>query len=198
MELPPPILPRAVLFDMDGTLTEPLLDFPAIKRAMGIGPGPILEALSRMTGPARAQAEAILHRFEDEAAAASTLNRGCTQLLDRLAQRQVLTALITRNRRSSVQTVLTRHRLKIEVVIAREDAEPKPSPQPLWLACRKLGVDPTAAWMVGDGYHDIEAAAAAGIRSVWISHGRPRDFAAVPDAVVNDLLELAALLCPTR
>ena len=45
------ILPRAVLFDMDGTLTEPMLDFPRIKAEMGIGDRPILEALAEMSGP---------------------------------------------------------------------------------------------------------------------------------------------------
>ena len=36
-------LPRAMLFDMDGTLTRPLLDFPRIKAEMGIGERPILD-----------------------------------------------------------------------------------------------------------------------------------------------------------
>ncbi len=30
------IFPGGILFDMDGTLTEPLLDFPKIKSEMGI------------------------------------------------------------------------------------------------------------------------------------------------------------------
>ena len=40
--------PRALLFDMDGTITEQMLDFPAIKREMGIGDVPILETLAKM------------------------------------------------------------------------------------------------------------------------------------------------------
>src|SRR5687768_3851587 len=71
-------MPRALLFDMDGTLTEPALDFPAIKAAMGIPvTPPILEALAEMSPDARAAAEALLHEYEDRAAAASKLNRGC-------------------------------------------------------------------------------------------------------------------------
>ena len=41
-------VPRAVLFDMDGTLTEPMLDFPRSKAEMGIGQRPILEALAEV------------------------------------------------------------------------------------------------------------------------------------------------------
>src|SRR6476660_3207252 len=70
----PLILPRAILFDMDGTLTEPMLDFPRIKAEMGIGDRPILEALAEMDGERRAAAEAVLHRHEELAAAESKLN----------------------------------------------------------------------------------------------------------------------------
>src|SRR5436305_3857524 len=128
-------LPRAILFDMDGTLTEPMLDFPRIKAEMGIGQRPILEALAEMDEQERQRAQIVLARHEEEAAARSTLNPGCRELLEELASRKILTALITRNSRVSVQTVLERHRLKIAVLVAREDAAPKPSPEPLRVAC---------------------------------------------------------------
>ncbi len=44
------ILPRAMLFDMDGTLTAPFLDFDRIKSEMGIGNQPILEAIAKLEG----------------------------------------------------------------------------------------------------------------------------------------------------
>jgi FMN phosphatase YigB (HAD superfamily) len=52
--------------------------------------------------------------------------------------------------------------------------------------------------MIGDGRYDVEAAAAAGVPSVWISHGRQRDFPAQPWRTVRDLKELLALLCDSR
>lgn len=188
------ILPAAVLFDMDGTLTEPMLDFPLIKREMGIGSRPILEALAGMQPAERAAAEAVLHRHEEHAAAHATLNPGCRELLDWLHGRRVLTALITRNSRSSVNTVLRLHGLSIETLVTRDDGRFKPDPHPLLLACNKLGVPPARAWMVGDGQYDIEAAAAAGVRSVWVSHGKPKPFAAEPWQTVPDLFALLNLL----
>ena len=187
-------LPRAVLFDMDGTLTCPMLDFPRIKAEMGIGTRPILEALAEMTHERRAAAEAVLLRHEDEAAVGSTLNAGCEELLDWLTGRCVRSAVITRNSRSSVSTVFARHGLAFDVVIAREDAAPKPDPRPLLLACERLGVAPHDAWMVGDGQYDIEAGAAAGVLTVWVSHGRSPAFAARPWRIVRDLVELQAVL----
>ncbi len=68
--------PAAVLLDMDGTLTAPLLDFAAIKAEMGIGNRPILESIAGMPLDAQAQARAVLDRHEEAAARDSTLNPG--------------------------------------------------------------------------------------------------------------------------
>jgi HAD superfamily hydrolase (TIGR01509 family) len=187
-------LPRAVLFDMDGTLTRPMLDFPRIKAEMGIGQRPILEALAEMDDASRRAAEDVLLRHEQQAAAGSCLDEGCRSVLDWLRERRIRTALITRNSRTSVLTVLARHGLAVDVTIAREDAAPKPDPQPLWLACERLAASIEDAWMVGDGQYDVEAGNAAGVRTVWVSHGRRRPFVAEPWRTVNDLCELQLLL----
>ncbi|MDZ4812340.1 MAG: HAD-IA family hydrolase [Pseudomonadota bacterium] len=47
----------------------------------------------------------------------------------------------------------------------------KPHPAPVLEACRLLGVDPAQAVMVGDDARDIEAARAAGTRSVAARFG---------------------------
>jgi len=189
------ILPKAILFDMDGTLTQDLIDFEVIRTDMGIGPNPILETIDKMSGEEREQAELKLLKWEQKYAEESLLNEGCLDLLDWLSARNIKSALITRNTRQSVQTVLEKHGLSFEVQITREDGRFKPHPEPLWLACDRLGVAPADTWMVGDWRYDIEAGAAAGIKSVWLSHGRsPRPFEAEPWRTVRDLCELKQVL----
>ncbi|MGA2440469.1 MAG: HAD family hydrolase [Tepidisphaeraceae bacterium] len=187
-------LPRAILFDMDGTLTEPMLDFPRIRADMGIAEGPILESLAQMDEPRRRHAEAILLQHEEIAARRSRLNAGCRELLDWLAAETIPSAVITRNSRLSADTVMRQHNLSIDVLITREDGPFKPSPIPLQWACRRLRTSLDEVWMVGDGQYDIEAARAAQVRSVWISHGNPRPFVAEPWLTVTDLPELTAIL----
>lgn len=186
--------PAAVLFDMDGTLTEPMLDFPRIKREMGIGERPILEAMADMSAEERAAAEVVLHRHEEEAARLSRLNPGCREVLALLDAQGVRRALITRNCRSSVHTVLSTHGLAINVLISREDAPPKPDPEPLYRACRQLEVAPEDVWMVGDGEFDVQAGLNAGARTVWVSHGRSKHFPETPWREVRDLWGLVELL----
>ena len=190
------ILPKAVLFDMDGTLTQDTMDLDRLRRDLGMPEGiAILENIAKLPDGQRAIAEKTLHDFELNAAMESELNEGCLDLLDWLTARKIGTALITRNTKRSVATVLEKHGLQFEVQITREDGIFKPNPEPLWEACKRIGVDPKLTWMVGDWKYDIEAANAAGIFSVWLSHGREkRPFAAVPSLVVRDLCELSKLL----
>ena len=189
-----PLLPRAILFDMDGTLTKPIIDFAAIKRDIGLGDGPILEAIRHMNEADRVRAEAILFRHEGGAARASTLNPGCEDLLRWIDRAGIATAVVTRNTRASVKTVFGLHGLSFDVCITREDGKYKPDPAPLQLACDRLHVDTADAWMVGDGNHDIEAAVAAAMKSVWISHGAERPFEAKPWREVATLPQLQEML----
>lgn len=186
--------PHVILFDMDGTLTVPLLDYPRIKTEMGIGQVPIIEKLATMEPVARARAEAILHRHEDEAARLSTLNPGCRELLEWLKSVKIRFGIVTRNRRSCAQTTFEKHGLSFDYLITRDDGPCKPQPYPILHACRHFQADPAHVWMVGDGAYDIESANAAGVRSVWISHNQKRDFAALPQIEVANLNELLVLL----
>ena len=184
------VLPAAVLFDMDGTLTAPLIDFDAIRRDMGLSPGPILERMAQMNPADRAAADAVLLRHEDDAAERSTLNPGCLELLGWLARVRMPVALVTRNTRRSVDIVFRKHGLAFDVTVTREDGKFKPDPAPLALACGRLGVGVRRAWMVGDGVHDVEAGVAADMVTAWVSHRQPRPFAAEPTVVFEGLPQL--------
>jgi HAD superfamily hydrolase (TIGR01549 family) len=178
---------------MDGTLTEPMLDFPLIRSEMGIE-GPILEAMAAMSGARLADCQRILQRHEERAAHESKLNAGCRELLALAERRAIATAIITRNSRWSVEIFERRHAVRFTVSVTRDDCAAKPDPRPLLLACERLGVAPRDAWMIGDGRYDVEAARAARIKSVWLSHGREIHFDARPWRVVKDLAELHVLV----
>jgi HAD superfamily hydrolase (TIGR01509 family) len=169
-----------MLFDMDGTLTVPMLDFPRIKAEMGIGNRPILETLATLTAASRKTAEAILHRHEIEAAYGSALNEGCLEVLDWCRFHHIRTAVITRNSRICCDVVMHRHQLAFDQLITRDDGVFKPDPAPLFLACQRLGVQPQQSWMIGDSTHDVQAGIAANITSVWISHNEAKKFPEKP------------------
>jgi HAD superfamily hydrolase (TIGR01549 family) len=190
--------PRAVIFDLDGTLTEPLLDFPAMRREIGIAPGlPILEALETMDAGGRARAEAILRRHELDAIAGATLADGCRELLGLLAERGIPHAILTRSVRDAVDAFSRRFGFRFPAVYTREDGPPKPSPHGARMLCRSLGVLPADTLAVGDYKYDVFAGRDAGCRTALVARDADgiEDLAdwGSPDIVVRSLRELLPL-----
>ena len=79
---------------------------------------------------------------------------------------------------------------------AREIGRPKPHPLMFQHACQRLGSKPASVVHVGDHpEHDIEGAAAAGLRTIWLNRdNRVWTSTVTPDAEINSLHEIAALL----
>ena len=184
-----------VIFDMDGTLIEPLIDFAQVRRELGIPEGEgILEALDAMP-PHRADAK---HRrllaHELAAARAARLQPGASQTLERIGRAGLKTALLTRNAGEAMQVVIDRFGLVFDLAWSRENGPIKPEPDGVLRACRELGIAPGRTACVGDFRYDIVAANAAGAVSVLYAPTETPDFADLADEVISDLPALCGIL----
>ncbi len=187
---------RAVVFDLDGTITEPFFDFDAIRAEIGIekNGGPILEAMEKMTPAQRQRAESILHDHEQRALAASRLNPGAAETLADLRSRGLPIGILTRNRKDNAATIAHRHYLQFDAVVGREDGPVKPDAFGLLHLCRTFGVPPAETLMVGDYLFDLLCAKAAGAVAVWmVNKGQEGAFSAHADFEIrklNDVLRI--------
>jgi len=183
-----------ILFDMDGVVVEQRLDFLAIKQEIfGTTHGFILERMAALSPPERTRAEAILERHEATAAATAEPMDGIVPFLAWMEARGVRRGLVTRNSQKSADMVLTRLGLRFNAVVTREDAPPKPAPDPVWLACRRMGLPPSAVLFVGDFEFDMLAGRRAGVRTVLLrNHAQASSNHA--DYTVDSLGELRGLL----
>lgn len=185
----------AVIFDMDGTLTRAVLDFDQIRAEIGIVGETILEALAKMDADARRRADEIVARHERDAATGSELQPFAKECLRALRNAGIPVALMTRNSRKSVETVLARHNLVFDHIRTREDGPFKPSPEPVHDICQLLGVPPQNAWVVGDFRYDLECGRAAGARTIlFIESGQVPDWACLADTIVRDLRDIPSLV----
>jgi HAD superfamily hydrolase (TIGR01549 family) len=190
-----------VLFDLDGTLTRPHLDFDVIRREIGLPTEPrtpILEAMQSMPPADRVRAEAILLDHERQAADASQLWDDTHAVLAAIRSAGIPVAVMTRNSRQSVDTVMARHGLRFDAAYAREDGPVKPAPAPVLNLCSQLQADPARAWVVGDYLFDIQAGNAAGAVTVLMLGDAPVPaWAGQARHVIRRLNELLPLLAVT-
>ena len=184
-----------VIFDMDGTLTEELLDFAVIRAEMGVpAKVPILEHLATLPEEQRARAEAILHHHEMAAARACTLREGAAEVLAGLKSRGIATALLTRNSGACARSVLSRHKLELDVVATREHLPHKPHGDSILNITRRMGVLPEQTLMVGDYLYDVQAARNAGVDGALLCKPGPLpEFAGLATYVIRQLREVLAL-----
>jgi HAD superfamily hydrolase (TIGR01509 family) len=188
---------RAVIFDLDGTLTQPYLDFDQIRGEMGLerDGGPILEAMEKMTPPQRQRAEAILHSHEEKAVAESKLNAGAKEALAAIRERGIHIGVLTRNRKDNAWAVANKHGLHFDAVVGREDGPVKPHTFGVLHLCRGFAVEPAQTLLVGDYLFDLLCARAAGAIPVLIAnHERAGEFAEHADFTVASLMELLPII----
>jgi pyrophosphatase PpaX len=206
--------PRAVLFDLDGTLIDsvPLIvasmqhafagraDAPSVKAWVALIGTP-LDAMIRRWGGDEADVALLKERYkEHQWAHHDAMVRafpGIPEVLDALTARGVRMAVVTSKlepsaRRSLEFLGLANH---FEAVVGLEStARHKPDPEPVRYALGVLSASPEEAAFVGDSPHDMAAGNAAGVATVaalWGPFTRAELAAAGPRAWaerVGDLL----------
>lgn len=179
---------HAVFFDLDGTLIDSAPDLanalaavcrdndetwevppdwidlvPLGARAMlGSAFGEIPEDLMN-TRVAAFLTHYKAHIFED-----SSIFEGVEVALGRLGEAGMPMAVVTNKHVALAESLLDKSGLSayFSVVIGGDSASaPKPSPQPVLVACDALAVDPSRVLMVGDDRRDVVSAKEAGAQS---------------------------------
>lgn len=189
---------RGVVFDMDGTITKPVLDFSAIRREVGAPPEggpPILEFFETLSPEKKAGALEVLLRHEREAAQKAEFNHGAKELLEYLETRNIPRALLTRNGDITTPRVLEKLGLEFSVVVTRDSGKGlKPSPQPLLYIVKKWRLEPEQVMMVGDFLYDILMGKSAGCHTAFVTNGKPEPPEVHADITVTRLDELIPFL----
>ncbi|HUT30863.1 MAG TPA: HAD-IA family hydrolase [Sedimentisphaerales bacterium] len=188
---------KAVIFDLDGTITRPFFDFDAIRVEMGLGKeaGPVWEAMSQMAPGQRRRAEEILDSYEQRAVTESQLNPGASETLEELRRAGIRIGVLTRNRRSNALAVARKHGLEFDAVVDREDGPVKPDAFGVLRLCEQFGVAPQEAIVVGDYLFDLLCAKAAGAAAVLlVNNNRAAEFADRADITIQRIDEVLRIV----
>lgn len=188
---------KAVIFDLDGTITEPFFDFDAIRAEMGLSKdaGPILEAMEKMPPGRRKKAQKILDYHEHLAVRESKLNPGAKETLNLIRKKNIKIGILTRNTKDNAFAIAEKHNLHFDAVVSREDGPVKPDAFGVLELCRIFSVPPAQTLVVGDYLFDLLCAKAAGSIAVLLKNHRDADkFSQFADFTVSNLPQLLDII----
>lgn len=188
---------KAVIFDLDGTITQPYFDFDVIREEMGLdrNSGPVLESMQKMSPQQRRNAEQILHFHEERAVTESRLNPGAKKTLSELRKAGIHIGVLTRNKRSNALAIARRHGLKFDAIVDREDGPVKPDAFGVLKICEQFDVKPKETLVVGDYLFDILSAKAAGAVAVLLAnHERSVEFADQAEYTIDKIGKILQII----
>ena len=125
---------------------------------------------------------------------------GVLPTLEQLKEQNFRLAIVSTKRRDTIEKGLKLMGAGhlFEFIIGLEDVKRvKPDPEPVLLALEKLGVNKEEAIMIGDNYHDIEAAKHAGVLSAGVAWSiKGEDFLKQynPDYILQHMSDLLSIV----
>jgi N-acetyl-D-muramate 6-phosphate phosphatase len=210
---------KAILFDFDGTLADtaadlarplnrlrtarglPALPLESLRPFASAGARGLLEAgLGILPGhpefkPLR---EAFLKHYADEICVDTCLFPGMEALLAEIESRGLRWGIVTNKSTNLTRLLIAALGLRSRVacvVCGDTTAHLKPHPAPLLHAAKELALAPQGCLYLGDDQRDVQAARAAGMRSVAVGWGYGSDLHSwQADTVISHPLELVAHL----
>jgi phosphoglycolate phosphatase len=210
---------RYLLIDFDGPIAHVFAGLPAplvAKRLRGMveqhglvdalvdsdDPMQVLRVAKDLPPTSRDDFERALRAAEVEAVATAEPTPGMDQLLQACDRTGRQVAVVSNNSADAVRTYLGLHGLDrfVPTVAARTSSDPsllKPSPFLVDRAVEQLHTDPAACVLIGDTVTDIEAAKAAGVRSIGHANkpGKSETLkSAGADAIVTTIDQIALAL----
>jgi len=187
-------LPRAILFDLDGTLADTAPDLAAAMNQVRTGRGleptpyeilrPVASAGARgLIGAAFGMKPgddgyeelrvAFLDTYEAAIAVHTRLFDGISTLLAGLEERGMAWGIVTNKAARFTDRLVPKIGLGHAGCVISGDTtpHPKPHPAPLLEAAKRLGLPAEQCWYVGDDLRDVQAGRAAGMATVAAAWG---------------------------
>jgi 2-phosphoglycolate phosphatase len=212
--------PRAILFDLDGTLADTAPDLAAAVNLLRTvrGMEPTAYELLRPTASAGARGmigaafglkpgddgfvelrEGFFDNYQAAMAVHSTLFPGIVELLAGIEEAGLQWGIVTNKPARFTDPLLPQIGLGHAACIISGDttAHAKPHPAPLLEAAERLGLPPQQCWYVGDDLRDIQAGQAAGMPSIgcgWGYCGPVEPLSWKADLVLDTPEQLLALM----
>eukprot|EP01117_Protostelium_nocturnum_P012746 TRINITY_DN4711_c0_g1_i1.p1 TRINITY_DN4711_c0_g1~~TRINITY_DN4711_c0_g1_i1.p1 ORF type:complete len:238 (-),score=77.40 TRINITY_DN4711_c0_g1_i1:79-792(-) len=201
---------KGVIFDMDGTLTIPCIDFVKMRRVCQVPEGEdILSFAHRLGGREKKICFERIEMVELEGRNSMKLQPGVWNLLNFLKENGMKRSIVTRNSKEAVdhmtRILVDSHQdesLRINMkpegvfdkVLTRDFLPFKPDPAAALHICKDWGMDPHDILFVGDWRDDLLCGGAAGNVTCLLNNDKNVDFKDLAHLNVDSLHDLIKII----
>jgi len=215
--------PKAVLFDLDGTFLDSAPDFlwvvnhlrekygfpqlaeETIRQQVSNGGSALTEIcfeISREDDGFPEKLAILLDCYQTHLGVTSGMFKGIPELIAFCQQSDIAWGIVTNKPRRFTDPLLENLKINCPLVICPDDVTtPKPNPESLLLAAKRLNLAPEECWYVGDHIRDIEASHAANMPAIAVSYGYIEDDDNInswnADVIVDHAEEIISLIQQT-
>jgi len=188
---------RGIIFDMDGTLTHPCIDFKKMRERLAIPSGDVLRIIDSYNPTLKQEALRIIDEVEEEGRNQLKLQRGIGELLTYLSKKGIKHGVVTRNSEKSINHFID-HLKSTEKIpdsfaikLTREFPLPyKPDPASSLHICKEWNLNPHEVMFVGDFRDDLLCGNSAGNVTCLLNNELNGEFTNLADLNVKRLDEL--------
>eukprot|EP01113_Clastostelium_recurvatum_P005814 TRINITY_DN12609_c0_g1_i2.p1 TRINITY_DN12609_c0_g1~~TRINITY_DN12609_c0_g1_i2.p1 ORF type:complete len:216 (-),score=56.82 TRINITY_DN12609_c0_g1_i2:84-731(-) len=190
---------RGVIFDMDGTLTVPCLDFKGMRQKLGI----IKEGVDVLVEVAgwpeeeRARGMQVIEDIEAEGRMKLAVQPGALELFNFLEEKDMKRAILTRNSQHSITHFVEKAGLAESywhALVSRDFTPCKPHPAGVLHIASQWGMKPHEIIFVGDSRDDLDCARAAGSVSCLLVNHLNGHLQGTADLHVTSLSDLPKII----
>jgi len=185
---------KGIIFDMDGTLTLPSIDFTSMREELGVPDNEdILNFVLRKESEEKESLLKIIERHESDGRKNIKFQKGSRELIKSLKDEHIKIAILTRNSFQSASIVLDAFNIDFDEIVTREFGHVKPSPEPLNYISEKWKIDKDLLLMVGDHVDDIACGKNAGVKTCYFNSSNIT-IKILPDFEVSSFFELGNII----
>jgi len=200
---------RAVVFDVDGVILDStqaiLTNFQETAKRLGVRVPADNEIRKLLGQPSSINLRILFGDNPETRKIYDEVNKVTHSSLKLVANAEIALrqvklkkAIVTSKRLASLKDQLRNYLAYFDAIVTPEDTvEQKPDPEPLLLACKRLGFPPNEVIYIGDALRDLETSRNARIAFVAFAYtGATREefSKAGADSIIDSLLELNKII----
>ena len=184
-----------IIFDMDGTLTIPEIDFYRIRQELGVEKGvDLLEYPKQLSIKEKINYFTKLEGLEKESLQKLRFQKGVVPTLKKFIDSNIKLSIITRNCKNNTDYVINKLAVNFYPILTREFDFVKPDPEPIHHIISTWNLKHDKVIIVGDFKDDILCGINAGISTCFFKNKNKISYAELADYTINSYFELEQII----